>query len=34
MANQTVKKNPEEIEGYVDMQTKFDAYTGKEPYHQ
>ncbi len=33
MANQTVKKNPaEEIEGYVDMQTKFDAYTGKEPY--
>lgn len=33
MANQTTKKNPTvEIEGYVDMQTKFEAYTGKEPY--
>ena len=33
MANQTTKKTPNvEIEGYVDMQTKFEAYTGKEPY--
>lgn len=33
MANQTTKKTPDvEIEGYVDMQTKFEAYTGKEPY--
>jgi len=33
MANQTSKKIPNvEIENYVDMQTKFDAYTGKEPY--
>ena len=33
MANQTTKKSPAiEIEGYVDMQTKFEAYTGKEPY--
>lgn len=32
MANQTTKKNPAEIEGYVDLQTKFEAYTGKEPY--
>lgn len=33
MANQTTKKNPTvEIEGYVDIQTKFEAYTGKEPY--
>ncbi len=29
---QTTKKNPAEIEGYVDMQTKFEAYIGKEPY--
>ena len=28
------KKNidPSTIEGYVDMQTKFEAYTGDEPY--
>lgn len=33
MANQTTKKTPNvEIEGYVDLQTKFEAYTGKEPY--
>lgn len=33
MANQTTKKTPNvEIEGYIDMQTKFEAYTGKEPY--
>lgn len=33
MANQTTKKTPDvEIEKYVDMQTKFEAYTGKEPY--
>ena len=33
MANKTTKEKPEmEIEGYVDMQTKFDAYTGDEPY--
>ena len=33
MANQTTKKTPDvEIEGYVDMQTRFEAYTGKEPY--
>lgn len=33
MANQTTKKTPDvEIEGYVAMQTKFEAYTGKEPY--
>ncbi len=30
---QTTKKNPNvEIEGFVDMQTKFEAYTGDEPY--
>ena len=32
MATQVTKKAPEEIEGYVDMQTKFEAYTGDEPY--
>ena len=33
MANQTTKKTPNvEIEGYVDLQTKFEAYIGKEPY--
>lgn len=33
MANQTTKKAPDvEIDGYVNMQTKFEAYTGKEPY--
>lgn len=33
MANQTTKKTPDvEIEKCVDMQTKFEAYTGKEPY--
>lgn len=26
------KKLAAEIEGYIDLQTKFDAYTGKEPY--
>ncbi len=30
---QTTKKNPNaDIEGFVDMQTKFEAYTGDEPY--
>lgn len=30
---QTAKKNPNvEIENYVDIQTKFEAYTGDEPY--
>ena len=33
MANQTTKKKTDvEIEKYVDMQTKFEAYTGNEPY--
>lgn len=33
MANQKTKKTQEtNIEGYVDMQTKFEAYTGNEPY--
>ena len=33
MANQVSKKKSEfEIENYIDMQTKFEAYTGKEPY--
>ena len=33
MANKTTKEKPEmEIEGDVDMQTKFDAYIGDEPY--
>lgn len=33
MANQTTKKNQVvEIEGYIDLQTKFEAYDGKEPY--
>lgn len=33
MASQTNKKTPNvEIEGYIDIQTKFEAYTGKEPY--
>ena len=22
-----------EIEGFIDLQTKFDAYVGKEPYY-
>lgn len=22
-----------EMEGFIDMQTKFDAYVGKEPYY-
>lgn len=31
--NKYVKKDiPENTEGYVEMQTKFEAYTGKEPY--
>ena len=31
--NKNVKKDiPENTEGYVEMQTKFEAYTGKEPY--
>ncbi len=33
MANQTTKNNTNaEVEGYVDIQTKFEAYTGNEPY--
>ncbi len=31
MAN-TKKIDPSTIEGYIDMQTKFEAYTGNEPY--
>ncbi len=31
MPTQT-KKNPENIEGYIDVHTKFEAYTGNEPY--
>lgn len=31
--NKNVRKDiPENTEGYVEMQTKFEAYTGKEPY--
>ncbi len=33
MATTSTKKNPNvDIEGFVDMQTKFEAYTGEEPY--
>ena len=32
MATQVKKVNPAEIEGFVDTRTKFEAYSGNEPY--
>ncbi len=32
MEKQRAKLDPSEIEGYIDVQTKFEAYTGNEPY--